>query len=220
MAHLLFDLDGTLTDPFEGITRSVQYAMQQLGFSAPPQAELGWVIGPPLRKSFPQLLGRDDLTEAAIAAYRERYNQTGLFENQVYAGIPQALDQLTALGHTLYVVTAKPQQPAERILQYFGLAARFRAISGAALDASLDDKAVQIERLTTRLQLPLQDCLMIGDRDNDLLAARRAGVHALAVCWGYGSDAELHAAQPDGFCRQPDQLPDCITTLLAARLPA
>ncbi len=217
MANLLFDLDGTLTDPFDGITRSVQYALEKLGQPVPTQADLSWVIGPPLRRNFARLLDTGDTAriEAAVEAYRERFGTIGLFENAPYDGITTALDTLRGMGHRLFVVTAKPQGYAEQILAHFELTPRFESVSGSAMDGSLDDKAVQIDLLRERFSLDATHCVMIGDRDNDLLAARRAGVKSLAVTWGYGPADELAACDPDGYCVTPRELPAAVTALFA-----
>src|SRR5512133_1581203 len=119
---LFFDLDGTLSDPSDGITRCIQYALERLGRPYPPKAELVQFIGPPLRGTFPRLLCSEDkdLIDAALGYYRERYGDVGLFENVVYPGVPELLERLQGEGHRLYVVTSKPTVYSDRIVERFG----------------------------------------------------------------------------------------------------
>lgn len=132
MKGLLFDLDGTLTDPREGITRSIAYALERMGREPPPLEALTFAIGPPLRRSLATLLGdgRSTTVERALALYRERFADVGLFENAVYEGMAEALRELAAGGAALYVATSKPRVYAERIIRHFGLDAHFEAIHG------------------------------------------------------------------------------------------
>ena len=117
--NLLFDLDGTLTDPYQGITGCISHALASLGRPPPPQAKLRWCIGPPLKNSFAKLLASDDdkLAEKALAIYRERFGSVGLFENEVYEDIPEALAALQETGHMLYVATSKPKVYAKQIIE-------------------------------------------------------------------------------------------------------
>ncbi len=140
--NLLFDLDGTLTNPFQGITKCISYALEKMGNPSPPREELIWCIGPPLKYSFAKLLRTDnkDLVEKALAFYRERFGTVGLFENEVYEGIPEALETLQAKGHRLYLATSKPRVYAERIMDHFGLTRYFNHIYGAELDGTRNDK--------------------------------------------------------------------------------
>ena len=138
---VLVDLDGTLVDPKPGLIGSVQYALAQLGHPVPPAEELLWLIGPPLRVSFPKLLGRPDLTEQAIAHYRERYFDGGMYDAIVYDGVPAALDALSDAGCRLFVATAKAHHFARPILERFDLARRFAGIHGPELDGTNDNKA-------------------------------------------------------------------------------
>ncbi|MFZ0210356.1 MAG: HAD hydrolase-like protein, partial [Roseiarcus sp.] len=149
---VLFDLDGTLTDSRLGILRSARYAFEHLSaakgraFPLPDDAELGWMIGPPLRESFAKLAGREN-EEAAMAFYRQRYVPIGMFENAVYDGIPSALDALRALGMRLFVATSKNGHDARRILEHFGLASHFQGIHGARDDGGHADKSELIAHL-------------------------------------------------------------------------
>ena len=151
--NLLFDLDGTLTDPFTGITKCISYALDMLGRKLPPRESLRWCIGPPLKDSFAKLLASDDdvLTEKAVAFYRERFGTVGLFENEVYDGIPEVLEALQKNGHTLYVATSKPVVYAERIIDHFGLHRHFKWTFGSELDGTRSDKTSLISHI---LQTP------------------------------------------------------------------
>ena len=137
---ILVDLDGTLVDPKPGLIGSVQYALRKLGHPVPPAEELLWLIGPPFRVSFPKLLGRSDLTEEAIAHYRESYCNGAMYDAIVYDGVADALDRLRAAGCRLFVATAKPHYYARPILERFDLARRFAAIHGPELDGTNDHK--------------------------------------------------------------------------------
>ena len=193
---ILFDLDGTLTDPYEGITCSIRHALVALGVEAPPQPALRWCIGPPLRVSFPKLLGTDDVTrvEAAVTAYRERYGSIGLFENVRYEGVPEMLRALRDEGRRLFVATSKPRVVAERIVAHFELAPHFERVYGAELDGRFDHKDALIAHLLHTEKLAPERVLMVGDREHDVRGARANGVRALGVTYGYGSHAELTEA--------------------------
>ena len=139
---VLFDLDGTLTDPREGITRSIAHALERMGVEPPPLDQLTFAIGPPLRPTLAKLIGDETPTavERALAFYRERFADVGLFENAVYEGIAEALRRLADQGATLYVATSKPRVYAERIVRHFDLDAHFEAIHGCELDGTREDK--------------------------------------------------------------------------------
>ena len=205
---LFFDLDGTLADPREGITRCLQYSLEQLGRPAPPQAELVQYIGPPLRWTFPRLLGTDDTTlvEAAIERYRQRYATVGLFENELYPGISQLLGALHDTGFRLFVVTSKPTVYAERIVQHFDLTEYFEAVFGPHLDGRFDDKSELIAHLLNERSIAPADAIMIGDRASDIAAGKTNGTCTIAVTYGFGSAEELAAANPDWMCHSPSEI--------------
>jgi phosphoglycolate phosphatase len=205
---LFFDLDGTLTDPREGITRCIQYGLEQLGRPFPPRAELEQYIGPPLRWTFPQLLGPMDakLVDEAIAHYRRRYADVGLFENEVYAGIPELLDALRRDGHGLYVVTSKPTIYATRIVEHFGLDRYFTDVFGPELDGRFDDKSELITHILAERGIDAWRTVMIGDRASDIAAGQANGTRTLAVTYGFGDVQELMAAGPDLICGDPSEI--------------
>jgi phosphoglycolate phosphatase len=181
---LLADLDGTLTDNYEGISRSIVHALALLGI------------------------------ERAIAHYRTRYAETGWRENVVYAGIADVLAQLAVDGTTLVLCTSKPQPYAERIVAHFGLAPHFAAVHGADLGSALDDKATLVARLLAHEGLAANVCTMIGDREHDVRAAHANGVRAVGVLWGYGSREELALAGADALAATPAELPDVLASLV------
>jgi len=208
MQGLLFDLDGTLTDPFEGIAASVRHALKQLGVASPDdQALRGW-IGPPLWDSFGRYLQSDDpaLLKQAIGLYRERFADQGLFENRVYPGIPALLDDLRAAGFRLVLATSKPRVFAERILAHFALDRYFHAVHGSELDGTHAHKAELIRYILGTEQLRPDSTLMIGDRHHDIHGAHHNGVRAVGVGWGYGSVAELDEAGAEWIADSPGAL--------------
>src|SRR5215210_2002596 len=131
--NILFDLDGTLTDPFEGITNCLRYSLENLNIPSPRTEEPASYIGPPLRQTFSQLLRSSDeaLIERALALYRERFAGTGLYENRIYANVPEMLTELTNSSYNLFVATSKVKVYAERILDHFSLGSYFVGVFGS-----------------------------------------------------------------------------------------
>lgn len=212
----LVDLDGTLTDPADGILGGFEHALRALGAPIPVRADLGWVIGPPLRKAFPQLIAdpTTERVEAAVAAYRAYYSVTGLYEADVYLGIPAALEALAASGFRLVLCTAKPRVFAGPVIAHFGLDRHFEAVYGAELDGRFDDKGELIAHILAERRLAPAACIMIGDRGSDMAAARRNGVAGIGVTWGYGSRAELSDAGAARLCEAPSALPSGADAML------
>ena len=206
--NLLFDLDGTLTDPYQGITRCISHALLALGRSAPPRVNLRWCIGPPLKKSFATLLSSDDdkLAEAALAIYRERFGSVGLYENEVYEGIPEALKALREMGHTLYVATSKPSVYAKQIIEHFALQQYFRAIYGSELDGTRSDKSNLLFHILQNEAVASSETLMIGDREHDMIGAKANGVCGIGVLWGYGTKEELELSGAHTCLSHPKEL--------------
>lgn len=213
---LLFDLDGTLTDNFAGIARSILHALEGLGIEAPPAVALRRFVGPPLRTTFAELLGTDDAgaIEEAIALYRERYAELGWRENVVYPGIPELLESLAA-SRRLYLCTAKPEIYARRIVTLFGLSDYFDGIYGSELSGRHDDKAVLLAHLVSSERLDATRAVMIGDRSHDVRAARANGARAIGVLWGYGSEEEL--ARADAIVRTPEELDGAVGAIFSGR---
>ncbi len=181
--NVLFDLDGTLTDPRSGITRCIRFALERMGHAAPREEELLWCIGPPLADSFAKLLGSDGSNEVerALTLYRERFGETGMFENELYDGIPELLSILTQAGHRLFVATSKPSVFARPILVHFGLDPWFDAIQGSELDGTNTAKADLLRTLVVEKNLEPGETVMIGDRRHDVEGARANGIAAIAV---------------------------------------
>lgn len=195
VATVLFDLDGTLTDPKVGITASIRHAMTELGRPLAPEVDLDWCIGPPLIDAFARLLDGDRRrADAGVAAYRARYGAVGLYENEVYPGIPELLDALVADGRRLVLATSKPRVFAERILDHFGLVRRLTAVHGSELDGTRVHKTDLVPWILAREGIAAATAVMVGDREHDVRGARAAGLATIGVAWGYGGPAELTAA--------------------------
>ena len=212
----LFDLDGTLTDPKAGITRSVQYALERLGRPVPEADALTWMIGPPLIAGFTELLGGTHDVQEAVRLYRERYSEVGLFENEVYAGIPAVLRQLRDQNLRLYVATSKLNVFARRILEHFGLSGSFVEIYGAELDNRNADKSDLIRHILEQEHFDPAGAVMIGDRKHDAIGARANGIASIGVTWGYGSRRELKDAGAACLVDDPQGLEEAILTLAAS----
>ncbi len=195
---ILFDLDGTLTDPAEGITRCIAAALEQLGAAVPDTATLCLWIGPPLRESFAAYLRNPAMGDRALALYRERFAHVGIFENRVYEGIPALLADLQMNGCRLLVASAKPLLYVQRILEHFDLAPYFTAVGGASLDDHLSTKESVIESLRPYLR-GVEDgtCVMVGDREHDVYGAHQHQIPCIAVSYGYGTWEELAACGPE-----------------------
>ena len=193
---VLFDLDGTLTDPKMGITKSVAYALKHFDIEVADLDSLCPFIGPPLYESFPKYFGLSkEETLVAVAKYREYFSVTGKFENEVYEGIPELLEALKQAGKKLLVATSKPHVFAVEILQYFGLLDYFVFVAGSELDGYRVQKDEVIAYALRQGGITdVSQVLMIGDREYDILGAKKAGVSAVGVLYGYGSSEELETA--------------------------
>lgn len=194
--HLLFDLDGTLTDSCPGIVNCVNHALDVMGRATVTEREIRGQIGAPLSAIFARLFDSDDsvLIDRAIEAYRDRFNGIGIFENALYPGMADALQALVDAGHTLQVVTAKPAVPARRVIEHFRIDHHFVALHGPGLDAPGCSKADLVAAALAHASADHEDTILIGDRRDDVLAARANGVMAIGAGWGYGSTEELLTA--------------------------
>ena len=196
--YLFFDLDGTLTDPAQGICGSVQYALRRGGYPVGPLEDYFSWIGPPLLFSFREQLKVDEAeARRLLEYYRERFSTRGLLENQVYPGIPALLQRLRQAGARMAVATGKPTVYAERILEHFGLRQYFETVSGIDLNNEPMTKQGVLQTAMTRLgSPPREQCLMIGDRSHDAQGAAACGIDCALVLYGCGSRAEAEASSP------------------------
>ncbi len=194
--NVLFDLDGTLTDPGIGITNSVAYALKKYGIPVPDRAELYKFIGPPLVDSFMEYYGFSEAqAQQATSYFREYFAQGGLLENQVYDGIETMLQELRRRGKHLCIATSKPEPFAKTILEHFRLAPYFDHIFGASMDTSRNKKGQVIAYALE--QCGIADCakvVMVGDRRHDVLGAAEHGIDCIGVLFGYGDRVELEGA--------------------------
>ena len=207
MSHdlVLFDLDGTLSDPLQGIGRSINYSLVHFGYQPLEFSRLAAFVGPPLDETFRTITGVNTEFElnALVAKYRERYAEVGYSENALYPGIAEALATLSTMGVPMAVCTSKRVDFAEQILEMFGLRHHFRYVDGGEIGIQ---KWQQIEALRSAGKVS-QSSVMVGDRSVDLVAAHRNGLKAGAVLWGYGSHAELSGEHPLYFFDSPSELP-------------
>ena len=206
---IFFDLDGTLTESGEGITKSAQYALEKLGKPEEDLDKLRVFIGPPLMEQFMKYADIDE-TEArkAVEYYRERYAVKGIFENQPYEGVENLLRELKGRGYILAVASSKPEYYVTKILDYFNLSSYFEVVVGSEMNGARTSKTEVIEEALKRLNMSdrRKEVLMIGDKEHDVLGAREAGLDCVAVGYGYGTKEELTAAQPLKIVASVDEL--------------
>ncbi len=209
--HVLLDLDGTISDSSPGIARSLQHAFSVCGYEPPTDEQVRAVIGPPFEVSFPTLgIPLDDI-ERVVFAYRDRYEDIGLFENTVYPGIAEMLDELAAAEHILSIATAKPEPTAKRIIEHFGFTDHFAVQAGATVEVGTGrrTKAEVINYALISLRLSPSDLphvVMIGDRDHDVEGAHLNGIECIGVTWGFGSPDELESAGAAALVNTPGEV--------------
>ena len=201
---LIFDLDGTISDPFEGISKSVNYALEALDFEAVDPERIRPLIGPPLTEIFEFLIGgvSSRRMRTLVDKYRERYSSVGYAENVIYEGIPDIIASLSVSGYTLGVCTSKRADYAGDIVDLFGLTEHFAFISGG--DVGIH-KSKQLEKLVTN-GVNSESAVMIGDRYVDIAAAKSNGIKSVGVSWGFADDNELNKADPDHLVDSPAEL--------------
>jgi phosphoglycolate phosphatase len=205
--NVLIDLDGTLTDSKRGIVACIQHALRAMGREIPEEASLIKYVGPPLMTSFREMLQSNESdAERALTSYRERFVDVGMFENDVYPGIPEALQSLRDRGARLFLATSKPEVYARRILDHFNLSRHFVDIYGSELDGRLTDKVELIAHALKASGVDRRLTTMVGDRMHDALGARSNGVGIVGVLWGYGSREELSGAGVERFLDKPQEL--------------
>ncbi|MBA2734223.1 MAG: HAD hydrolase-like protein [Acidobacteria bacterium] len=206
--NILFDLDGTLTDPIEGMTRCFHYALKRMSAPLLTQAELQLHIGPPLRNTFSLILKTTDevIIERAVSLYRERFSEVGMFENEVFQGVPEMLATLQASSKRLFVATSKVHVYTERILKHFNLSDYFVGVYGSEMDGRLDNKADLIRHILASESLDPDESLIVGDRKYDITGAKENNCLAAGVTYGYGSSEELMEAGADYLCHSPREV--------------
>lgn len=208
--YLLFDLDGTLTDPAQGITNSFIYALKYFGIEIPSYEKLCTYIGPPLPLTFKKEYGFDDeKATLGVKKYREYFADKGLFENKVYPGIPELLQQLKDMGKHLLIATSKPEIYSIKIAEHFDFAKYFDFICGCNMDETRSTKSEVIEyalRLANISENDKSKVLMIGDREHDIIGAKQNGLKSCGVLFGYGSKEELKNAGADYIIQKPEEL--------------
>ena len=205
---VLFDLDGTLTDPGEGITNSVSYALRKYGIEVTDRRELYKFIGPPLVDSFMKYY--DFSQEEALKAveyYREYFRDKGIFENRVYEGVEDMLTQLHANGKRLVLATSKPEEFALRILEHFDLRKYFTVVAGASMDSSRSKKGDVIAyALSMCDSIDKNTAIMVGDREHDIIGAKENDLKSIGVLYGYGSEDELKNSGADYIVPTPSDI--------------
>ncbi len=216
--YILFDLDGTLTDPKLGITSSAQYALRALGIEEPSLDKLEPFIGPPLADSFREFYGlNEEQIAAAIAKYREQFNDQGIYENEIYPGTPQMLASLKAAGKKLAIASSKPTVFVERILDYFHIRTYFDYIIGSNMDGTRSKKEEVVEEALHQM-LPSEMApaekkaavAMVGDRRFDIEGAKEHGITSVGVSFGYAPDGELEQAGADFIVDTVDALEELL----------
>jgi phosphoglycolate phosphatase len=206
--HVYFDLDGTLTDPFVGISRCIVYALEMLGAVVPDDDDLKQYIGPPLMDTFTELIDSGSAADA-LALYRERFDEVGWKENMPYDGVHAALDTLRGAGATLFVATTKPWVFAERIVEHFGMNEFFCKVYGSELDGTRTDKT-ELLAYALAENRPSQHATMVGDRKHDVIGAINNDIDIVGVLYGYGSLQELHQAGAEQIAATPSAIPDLV----------
>ena len=206
--YILFDLDGTLTDPGEGITNSVAYALSKYGIEVEDKKSLNVFIGPPLHESFQKYYKFSTLLSFdAVTKYREYYRDRGIFENRLYDGIAHMLKTLKKSGKTVIMATSKPTVFARRIAEHYGIMEYFDVLVGSELDGKRVDKAEVIEEALRQAGFPERsECIMVGDRLHDIIGAKKNSLTSIGVLYGYGSREELSEAGADLMVETVDEL--------------
>jgi phosphoglycolate phosphatase len=199
--HLLFDLDGTLADSFPGISRAINQTLTTLGREPKPQAELRQYVGARLAAIFGALLQSDDevLIDRACDTYRPLFDEVGILESRLFPGMTEALSTFHHAGHSLHVVTVRSIESARLVVRHLGIDHYFDAVHGPERIQRACDKADLVGAALAMAQAEARDAIMIGDRADDIRAARAHGVHVVAAGWGYGAHDELRDAEPDYF---------------------
>ncbi len=206
--YVLFDLDGTLTDPVTGITNSVMYALDKFGITVTDRTELYKFIGPPLVDSFMEFYGFTKAdAEKALAYYREYFSVKGIYENEIYSGIKELLETLSESGKKIILATSKPEKYAKEILKYFAIDNFFHFIAAATMDEKRNTKDAVIEYAIKECGITdTASAVMIGDRKFDISGGKKFGLHTIGVTYGYGSFEEITTANPTFIAESVEKL--------------
>ncbi len=208
---ILFDLDGTLTDSGEGITKSVQYALEKVGKPEPDLQKLRIFVGPPLLEQFQEYAGIDEETaRKAVEIYRERYAPVGIYENELYLGIPEMLSGLKQRGYKLAIASSKPENFVKIVAEYFHIDSYFDEMVGSEPEGRRTNKTEVIEETLKRLGFSehRDQVIMVGDKEHDVFGARCAGLECIAVSYGYGNEEELKNAHPFKIVNSAEEILD------------
>jgi phosphoglycolate phosphatase len=199
--NVLFDLDGTLTDPYLGITNAVKYSLEKFGIVEKNDNRLKLFIGPPLENSFAEhySFNKND-SKTAVKYYREYFSEKGIYENKLYEGIETILRELNKRNKNCIIATSKPEIFANEILRYFNIQNYFKYIVGSNLDGTLSEKEDIIKHIIQNYRLNKNDTIMVGDRKYDLIGARKNGIDCIGVLYGYGTLEELEREHPKYLC--------------------
>ncbi len=198
---VLFDLDGTLTNPYMGITNGVIYALEKLGREVPPRESLKSFIGPPLYDEFRRRFGMgDEEAKEAVRLYRVYYPEKGLYENELIDGVEELLKALRAQGKRICLATSKPEPFARKILEYFGIDGYFDLVGGATLDGSIGTKTEVLRHVLDKTGADVDDCVLVGDRMHDIIGAHEVGMKCIAVLVGFGDREEFAEYGADYVC--------------------
>ena len=208
--HIIFELDGTLTDPMMGITKSVRFALNYYGIEVKDLNDLLPFIGPPLRDSFKEYYGFDEAkANEAVEKYREYYKTDGIFDNKVYQGMVECLQTLKDNGKKLYVATSKPEFFAKQIIEHFSLSKYFEYVGGSEFN-SREKKAEVIEYVLKTNQIDNDDVIMVGDRKHDIIGAHENKIPCVGVLYGYGTEDELKEYQADYLVSTVEELTELL----------
>ena len=217
MITVLFDLDGTLTDPKKGILACFNFALEHLGYERITDEQIGKYIGPPLREGFWEALNTDDesLVNKAVNLYRSRFSEKGIYENELYPHTNRILSELNKSGISIMVATSKPKSFANKIVYHFGMDEYISAVYGSELDGKLSSKSELIRHIVAEKKLKLSNVIMVGDRKHDILGAVENNIYAIGVLWGYGTKTELENSFADCICQNDSELLECINNYVS-----
>lgn len=212
---VLFDLDGTLVDSSEGITKSVQYALKKMGIDEPDLSKLHVFIGPPLKTSFMKYYGfTEEQVKEGTVAYRERYRPIGIFECELYPGVKDCINKLKEQGYLIGVASSKPEIFCRKILEHFGILSLFDDVVGSTEDGSIGTKEeVLLEVMRRWADIPKENMCLIGDTIFDIEGANQVGISSVGVSFGFGNVEEMRAAGAKAICDHMEKLPDLLEQL-------